>query len=347
MSAIPAPAPTPLSASSATLSQLADTVGHARTLEELVRPLLEVLEALTGMESTYFTLVDEAAGRQTVLFARNTQALDIPESLSVPWDDTLCRRALDEGRAYTENVPAHWGDSAAARELGIQSYASTPVRMEDGRLYGTLCAASARSLPISEEARHALRLFSGLISQQLERERLVQELQAAITALSTSLMIDPVTGLPNRRALVQELTRRTAHAHRAQETVLVAFLDLDGFKAINDRHGHDTGDQFLAAIGCALSLGLRADDFIARLGGDEFVAVASVSSHDLPHALDAFRDRLTACTRGRFELDRVTLDYDGASIGVVAASDADADNEALIARADAAMYEAKRERRAS
>lgn len=329
-----------------TIGQLADTIGRARTLEELVRPLLEILEALTGMESTYFTSIDEVAGLQTVLFSRNTRDLQVPERLSVPWGDTLCRRALSEDRMDTDDVPAHWGDSVAARALGIQSYASTPVRLQDGHLYGTLCAASARAVPLDQNARHALRLFSGLISQQLERERLVQALRDANTALSASLLTDPVTGLPNRRALAKELERRLAHAHRSGEEVLVAYLDLDGFKAINDRYGHDSGDQFLAAIGCALSIGLRADDFIARLGGDEFVAVASVPSHDLPHAISAFLTRLTTCTRGEFPLDRVSIDYGGPSIGVVAANDTDADTDALIARADAAMYQVKRLRRA-
>lgn len=325
---------------------LAETLGRGRTLEELVRPMLEALEAITGMESTYLTSIDEMAGRQTVLFARNTQAMQIPESLTVPWGDTLCRRALDEGRMHTDDVPSLWGDSEAARTLGIHSYISAPVRMEDGHLYGTLCAASARPYAISDEARQALQLFSGLISQQLERERLVRDLQAANAALSASLLIDPVTTLPNRRAVLEDLTRRLVHGHRSQESVLVAFLDLDGFKAINDRHGHDVGDQFLTAMGAALRHGLRADDFVARMGGDEFVAVASVPAEGVPHALEAFRHRLAACTQGQFALGTVTLDYAGPSIGVVAANDADTDVEALIARADAAMYAAKRTRRA-
>lgn len=324
---------------------LADTLGRARTLEELVRPLLAVLEAITGMESTYLTSIDEDAGLQTILFARNTHAMQIPEALSVPWGDTLCRRALDEGRMHTEDVPSTWGDSEAARALGIHSYISAPVRLEDGHLYGTLCAASAQARPISDEARDALRLFSGLISQQLERERLVRDLQAANAALSASLLIDSVTTLPNRRALLEDLTRRILHGHRSHESVLVAFLDLDGFKAINDRHGHDVGDQFLAAMGAALRNGLRADDFIARMGGDEFVAVASVPAEGMPHALEAFRNRLTACTQGQFALGTVTLDYAGPSIGVVAANDADDGVEALIARADAAMYKVKKARR--
>jgi diguanylate cyclase len=70
---------------------LAVSVARARTLEELVRPLLEMLEAITGLESTYLTTIDEEAGVQHVLFARNTHTLQIPEGMSVPWKSTLCK----------------------------------------------------------------------------------------------------------------------------------------------------------------------------------------------------------------------------------------------------------------
>ncbi len=323
----------------------ADSVASARTLEELVRPLLEVLEAFTGMESTYLTSIDEQAGVQNVLFARNSRQLRIPEQLVVPWNDTLCKRALDEQRLYTDDVADCWGDSEAARALGIQTYVSTPVRMEDGSLYGTLCAASAERMPLTDDAERALRMFSRLIGQQLERERLLGQLQAANAALAASALIDAVTGLPNRRALMHEMSRRLAHSQRQHETLLVAFIDLDGFKAINDRHGHDAGDRFLAAIGRALSSTLRTEDFAARLGGDEFAVLGLVPHHDVPHAIEALHDRLAQCTRGLFELGDIMIEYGGPSIGVVAAGDGQSDPVGLLASADAAMYAAKRQRR--
>ena len=326
-------------------ARIADAVTVARTLEELVRPLLEVLEALTGMESTYLTSIDADAGVQHVLFARNTQTLLVPEQLTVPWSDTLCQRALDEGCTYTDDVPSRWGDSIAAQALGIHTYVSTPVRLEDGSLYGTLCAASARQLPLPDDAQRALHMFSRLIGQQLERERLVDRLQEANAALAASALVDPVTGLPNRRALMLELTRRIAHCQRQHEALVVAFIDLDGFKAINDRHGHEAGDRFLAQIGRTLQGALRADDFAARLGGDEFVVIGTIAHLEGPDSIDAFRDRLAACTRRPFDLGTVVVDYDGASVGAVVAGDDQPDGETLIARADAAMYAVKRARK--
>lgn len=325
---------------------LADSVANARTLEELVRPMLEVLETVTGMESTYLTAIDEDAGLQHVLFARNTRQLQIPERLSVPWSDTLCKRALDEKRLYTDDVAQCWGDSQAAMDLGIQTYVSTPVQFDDGTLYGTLCAASAQRTPLADDAERALRMFSRLIGQQLERERLVDELRRANAALAASALVDHVTGLPNRRALMHEMTRRLAHCGRQHERLAVAFIDLDGFKAINDIHGHDVGDRFLAAMARTLRDALRAEDFVARLGGDEFVVLGSLAHVEGPNAAQAFAERLASSTRCPFALGDVEIDYDGASVGVVTA-DEPVDADVLIARADAAMYEVKRARRAS
>ena len=325
---------------------LADSIGAGNDLETLVRPLLEVMESVTGLESTYVTAIDEDAGLQHILFARNSQSLQIPEGLSVPWGDTLCKRALEEGSNYTDDVAGRWGDSEAARQLGIATYASTPIRIEGGKLYGTLCAASDERRPLAEGADRLMTLFAKLIAQQVERERLVASLHKANEALAATAMADSVTGLPNRRALMDDLRRRLSQAQRDDQVVLAAFVDLDNFKAINDRHGHDVGDRFLTTIGHALNEAMRGRDFTARLGGDEFVVLASVPRHELAGAPETLRNRLQAATSKRFHLgEGVSIDYAGPSIGVAVAPAGSLDGEALINAADAAMYEAKRQRR--
>lgn len=82
------------------LARMSDSLSPANEIEDLVRPLLELLEAVTGLESTYVTRTDTRTGRQTVLYARNTQGLNIKEGLSVNWSDTLCKRALESGLNY-------------------------------------------------------------------------------------------------------------------------------------------------------------------------------------------------------------------------------------------------------
>ncbi len=339
---------TVLSPSADFVGRLSDSIVAARSLEELVRPLLEMLQAVTGLESAYVTAIDEPAGLQHVLFARNSRRLQIPEGLSVPWEDTLCKRALEEGRTYTDDVAACWRDSDAARALGIATYTSTPIRTDDGALYGTLCAASDERKPLADGAERVLQMFSRLIGQQVERERLVQSLRVANDALATSALLDPLTGLPNRRALMADLRRRVAQADREHHSLLIAFVDLDGFKAINDRYGHDAGDRFLHDIGNALVATLRAGDLCARLGGDEFVVLAGGPHESDPPqaAVDALHHRLQAATTRRFDLgDAGAIDYAGPSIGVIAADPAVTDPDVLLMTADAAMYRVKRARR--
>lgn len=325
------------------LIQLSDTLTAARSLEDLTRPLLAMLQAVTGLESTYLTTVDEAGGTQHVLYSNNSKQLQIPEGVSFPWNDTLCKRALEENCMFTNQVAERWGDSEAAKALGIHTYLSKPVHTESGGLYGTLCAAGSDRLPLPENAAVVLDMFSKLISQHVEREMLMSQLREANAQLESYAHTDTLTGLANRRSLVQELTRLLARGQREQGAVFVAFIDLDGFKEINDVHGHEIGDRFLAAMAAHLSQDLRAGDLLARLGGDEFVVAGPAP--DGNDAAEVLRRTLAQRTIGRFDLGRVILDYRGASVGVVSIEPGACNAERALVLADAAMYAVKRNRK--
>ena len=328
------------------LARLLESVPEQADLESLTRPLLELLEAVTGFESTYLTFIDIERGEQTIGYARNVADMKIPEALTVPWDDTLCKRALEEGRLFTDDVADCWGDSEAARQLGIQSYASTPVQV-DGQVCGTLCAASARTLRLGEDGMVALRLFARLIGQQIERERLIDRLKRANLELAAHAQTDMLTGLPNRRLLMPELQRALARGARDQSIVMVAVIDLDRFKQINDTLGHEAGDNFLIAMARRLQSALRATDLLARTGGDEFVVLGpGPSSGGAPEpAVRAWHERLARATVGHIQIGDQTIDYAGASVGVTAVGPGQADADEALRRADAAMYAEKRQRR--
>lgn len=327
------------------LAQLARAVTDNDDLESLVRPLLELLQAVTDLESTYLTTIDPDARFQHILFAHNSHELTIPEGLAVPWGDTLCKRALNEGRAYTDNVAECWGDSDAARELGLVTYLSVPVRVGDSELYGTLCGASAFRVTVSNEAKRLLDLFATLIARQIERDRLLQKLRQENTLFSSYAMTDPLTGIPNRRALNNELPRSLANASRYGEALYIAFIDLDGFKAINDSYGHDAGDRFLISITSALAQGLRTGDYLARVGGDEFVFFGLGSRTDATEDESALRKRLERLTIGHFDIGFQSIAYQGASVGLIRAGEDEQDCEELLKRADAAMYAVKMNKR--
>ncbi|WP_420428789.1 diguanylate cyclase [Algiphilus sp.] len=324
----------------ATLENLAQAVNAATDLEALSRPILELLEAVTGMESTYLTTVDLQAGQQHILYARNTRAMKIPEGLSVDWNDTLCKRALEEERPYTDDVPGIWGDSAAARALGIQTYLSHPVQRADGELYGTLCAASDARHTLNGQTMNLLSLFARLIAHQVEREQAILDLRRANESLSAESRIDALTGVVNRRGLMTALRDTLKTAERHGYPVHVLFIDLDGFKAINDTHGHDVGDRFLMQIARRLKEGVRAGDIVARYGGDEFVVV---TTSDQPAEL---RERLQRTLGMPFSDQGQVIAAGGGSIGLTRAEQGEVDAERVLARADAAMYEIKKTRRA-
>ncbi|CAJ1768506.1 GGDEF domain-containing protein [Aeromonas salmonicida] len=331
------------------LQALSVQVTEARDLESLTRPLLEMLETVTGLESTYLTQIDLEQSAQHILYARNSAALQIPEGGSVDWSDTLCRRALDEGLLYAADVADRWGDSAAARAMGIRTYMSSPVRTSSGSLYGTLCGASAEHKPLVTGSEHLIAFFARLIAEHVEREQLLQQLQQANNELSRQALSDPLTGLPNRRALMLELHRLFSLLKRTGHPLLISFIDLDGFKAINDTHGHDAGDLLLQTMAQQLAGALRSGDLLARVGGDEFVAVGMgplSGEETVEAAVHCFQRRLFEQSQVQLPLASQVLNYPGASVGVVAVDPASISIDDALRQADACMYAVKRQRRA-
>jgi diguanylate cyclase len=327
------------------LVSLSASVVSSKSLEELVRPLLEMLASLTGLESAYLTSVDEEKGVQRVDFALNTGQLTLPEQLTVPWGDTLCKRALEEGRPFCSDVDTVWGDSQTAAALGIRTYVSAPIRGKDGRLLGTLCAASKATKDLAPRAQAGLNLFSKLIAQHIEREHLVESLRQANERLERSSLTDPLTQLPNRRALVSLLETRLKECHSAKCAFLVALIDIDDFKSVNDRYGHVAGDEVLSLVARRLELAVRSGDLVCRYGGDEFVVVtADATVEQTEDGALAFEGRLAKATVGEYKLsDGRRLLYCGASVGTVQLDKAPNADEALR-MADDAMYQEKRRR---
>jgi len=170
----------------------------------------------------------------------------------------------------------------------------------------------------------------------------VTELRRAERELEHRATHDPLTGLPNRRRLQHELQYALTHATRAGNGLAVLYLDLDGFKRINDQHGHEVGDRLLREVAQRLHKGLRQGDLMARVGGDEFVALLPGCAD--VHAALTVADGLRASLKLPCHLPEGAFHLD-ASIGIACFPDNGSDPDTLLACADRAMYEAKRERR--
>ena len=149
---------------------------------------------------------------------------------------------------------------------------------------------------------------------------------------------DPLTGLPNRRLLADRMNQAIARARRHSSSLAVCFVDLDGFKEVNDTLGHEVGDQLLVAVANHIQKNLRADDTLARLGGDEFVILLNNcgSEKDCFQVLDRVLAAIIAAAGETHP--GITL---SASIGITLFPKDDADADTLLRHADQAMYRAK------
>ena len=324
------------------LARVSQTLANEHSLETLVRQLLEMLELVTRMESTYLTRIDFDAQRQHIMYAHNSSEMQIPEGFSVPWNDSLCKRALDDRCIFSNDVAERWRSCLAAQDLGIATFFSIPVRLTDGSLFGTLCATSRARQPYNIEGEQVMNLFANLISHYVEKETLVQQLRAANVALEMHSYTDELTGLPNRRSLFKHLAAQFSQAREQQRSVLLIFIDLDDFKAINDRFGHPCGDSFLIQIGERLAARVRSGDIVGRLGGDEFLIVGTgPDSADQQEYIAALRQALA----GIYFLGEHRINYPGASFGVIEADPWQIDVELALRAAVEAMYQDKQSRR--
>ena len=175
--------------------------------------------------------------------------------------------------------------------------------------------------------------------RQLESE--VRDAQAGERRARRMALHDSLTLLPNRSFFLQWLAHALAHATPQRRPFAVLYLDLDGFKAINDAHGHGTGDDLLRIVAMRLARAVRAEDVVSRLGGDEFACLLAElpSREQLSHLACKLLDAVSApVVIGELELSVRP------SIGIATWPADGTTSEALLNSADAAMYSAKRQK---
>ena len=134
------------------------------SLAQVLRPVLEELQERTGLESVYLTRIDWVRAQQKILAAANRGDLVVPEGLVVSLSDSVCRRSLESGRPWTASVPDTWPDSRVGREMGLMTYVSVPITLQSKAIYGTLCAASRRSVPENPEVLALMGIVARLVA---------------------------------------------------------------------------------------------------------------------------------------------------------------------------------------
>lgn len=218
-------------------------------------------------------------------------------------------------------------------DAGLQGSLAIPVPGPEG-IQGVLAISWFQSRPqarIPEDRWDHLRLITDMLGANLYRERLENRMEGLATQ-------DMLTGLPNRRAAMACITTAMARAERHQFLFALLFLDLDGFKPINDRLGHHAGDETLQQVAHDLRNALRGEDSVLRYAGDEFMVLVQ----DIAHIkeVEVIAQRMVETVRRDVQKGDLTLPL-SASIGVSVYPFDDGGAEELVHHADLAMYAAK------
>lgn len=231
------------------------------------------------------------------------------------------------------------GEQAAVapmfEHLGVGAYLGAPYTV-DGHARGTVCFFGAsRAQPFGESDRELLRVIARWVGHEIERQQALDALDRTRTELERLAAIDELTGLLNRRAVFEFGHGEFARARRYAHPMCVLVLDLDHFKRVNDTLGHAAGDRVLKSVAACCRNVVRNVDAVGRLGGEEFTLVLVQTGKETGTEI---AERIRAAVNCVFVVPGMRV---SASIGVAEQCAADEDFEALLARADAALYRAK------
>ncbi|HEX5345404.1 MAG TPA: sensor domain-containing diguanylate cyclase [Duganella sp.] len=294
--------------------------------EERFDRVTRMARRMFGVSTALVSIVDE--NRQ---WFKSRQGLDVAET---PRNVSFCGHAILGDDVFLVQNALHderFADNPlVAGDPNIRFYAGYPLRASDGQKLGTLCIIDSQPREFDQDDAVALRDLASMVEGEL-------------AALHTSTT-DELTKISNRRGFLQLAQYGLSFCVRNNQPASLAFIDLDGFKPINDNYGHAEGDLALAAFAEVMCASFRSTDLFARLGGDEFVVLLTGAKEDVALAvlekfgsmLDEYNDRAQRGYRLHF------------SCGVVEFNPAAPQSvEQLLAAGDAKMYAIKTAKKAA
>jgi diguanylate cyclase (GGDEF)-like protein len=310
------------------LLDLSTSLGDIASPRELAVRVVRAIPAVMGCDGAAMLLVDDGVAHMAAHHGFDPGLRQLLDKVTFPVDAS----AEHPVRIHLiEDAPEPLAGIMRATE--VVALATSPVAI-DGAVLGFLVATVDEDPDRLLRDRQIADRFAGLAGQ-------------AAVALRNGLLLDrirhqslhdPLTGLPNRALIIDRAEQMLARARRNRSASAVLFLDLDGFKEVNDTLGHGVGDQLLCSVASRLATALRSNDTVGRLGGDEFVVLTDGLSLDAGPEVVA--ERLLDVLRSPFELDgRDRPLMVSASIGIALGDRECADD--LLRDADIALYSAK------
>ena len=349
---------------SAVLSEFAGTMVTDFPIQAILDRLVERIVEVLPVTAAGVSLIEPGAAPHYIA-ASNTGALQL-EQLQTALGHGPCLTAYTTGHPVcipdlhaTDEYPDF---AAAAASTGLIATFAIPLRHGEQRL-GALDLFRDVAGPLSAADLAAAQTLSDVTTAYLLNARAREQAKAAADSYRDGALHDALTGLPNRVLLQQRLEHAAERARRSHADAAVLFADLDGFKQVNDTHGHAVGDALLVAVARRLQSVLRAGDTLARVSGDEFVILcediaASTDVEALAQRVDEAFSRPFDLPHGGADAPRVGPVDAGqppkygqagrlkirvsASVGMAYAGRAEDIGLSLVRDADTAMYQAKR-----
>ena len=311
------------------LLEIQRAISHRKPLQEVLDAVTAGVSGLLGQAAVWLVLTDPLDSARLIVASRFGQAGACPGDPRDHADGT-------DDPAAVEAAAEAMGAAARGRDAGLETEATTRGQLIAAPVYVNEDIAGSLVVQVGEagtqivERRELLVAFAQQVSLALTDARTVEAMREAYH--------DSLTGLPNRALFLDRLQHARQVASRRSDELVVLFIDLDRFKAVNDSLGHKAGDQLLAAVADRIRACMRACDTAARLGGDEFAVLLEGAQID-----DGLRvaRRIIAAVSEPVRVSGRDV-FVGASIGVAPGRSADGDPEDLLSNADVAMYRAKR-----
>jgi diguanylate cyclase (GGDEF)-like protein/PAS domain S-box-containing protein len=305
--------------------------GTTATGQAFFESLVQALSEALGVRHAFVaTITDKTATRVRTLAVWANGAHG--EKFEYDLEHTPCANVVAQGIClYSTEVVTQFPQDLLLAQMGVDAYLGVPLRTETGEVLGILVVLHDKPIQASTLPQEILQIFAARAASELVRLQAEEALQYRATH-------DSLTGLPNRTLFLERLGQQIAQAGDRGEQLAVLFLDLDGFKHVNDTLGHAVGDSLLQEVGSRLGVSLRDGDTLARMGGDEFTLLLAhpASEEEASRSAERALDTLAA----PFDLSGQTLFLTG-SIGVSLYPRDGLDVTSLLRHADMAMYQAK------